>query len=241
MQNKPLIRYGSMQNPGVRNMPIPFAGISPLPCPSPADATFHKVLESGAATFPTFPDVTPYASMIPLLRPLEKRFHICQVVVSHPASDVFRQTFLQPKEAFAVTAFGNDFEVTEKLLLTLLVHCKSASTFFQSVEGVAEKLLSRQCARHCLFLVDFQKQFLLHKGGNAVSYSFGSSKTLYEYYTVVCVTDIRVSSAVEFLVEFIQYDVTQYGTQWSALGNSFGGLLVLVSHHYPCIQVLMDK
>ena len=94
--------------------------------------------------------------MIPFFRSLEKGFHICQVVISYPTTDVFRQTFLQPKEAFAVTALGNGFYFTEKLFLTLLVHSDSASTFFQSVETIAEKLLACQCAHHGLFLVDFQ-------------------------------------------------------------------------------------
>ena len=142
MQNKPLIRYGSMQNPTVGDVPISLSGICPLPCPPSADTTFHKVLESGADTFPTFPDITPYASMIPFLRSLEKRFHICQVVISYPTTDVLRQTFLQPKQAFTITALCNRFEFTEKLSLTLLVHSNSASTFLQSVETVAEKLLA---------------------------------------------------------------------------------------------------
>ena len=95
--------------------------------------------------------------MIPFLRSLEKCFHICQVEISYPTTDVFRQTFLQPKEALAVAAFGNGFYFTEKLFLTLLVHSDSASTFFQSVETVAEKLLAYQCAHHRLFLVYFQE------------------------------------------------------------------------------------
>ena len=95
--------------------------------------------------------------MIPFFSSLEKRFHICQVVISYPTSDVFRQTLLQPKEAFAVTALGDGFEFTKKLFLTLLVHSYSASAFSQSVETVAEKLLACQCAQHCLFLVDFQE------------------------------------------------------------------------------------
>lgn len=95
--------------------------------------------------------------MIPLLCYFEKLFHICQVVISYPTSNVFRHTFLQPKEAFAVTALGNGFDFTEKLFLTLLVHSYSASAFFQSVETVAEKLLARQCAHHCLFLIDLQE------------------------------------------------------------------------------------
>ena len=80
--------------------------------------------------------------MIPFFRSLEKDFHICQVVISYPTTDVFRQTFLQPKETVAVTALGNGFYFTEKLFLTLLVHNNSASTFFQSVETIAEKLLT---------------------------------------------------------------------------------------------------
>lgn len=95
--------------------------------------------------------------MIPFLRSLEKGFHICQVIISYPATDVLRQTFLQPKEAFAVTALGDGFYFTEKLFLTLFVHSYSASAFFQSVETVAEKLLACQYAHHCLFLVDFQE------------------------------------------------------------------------------------
>ena len=42
----------------------------------------------------------------------------------------------------AVAAFGNGFYFTEKLFLTLPVHSDSASTFFQSVETVAEELLA---------------------------------------------------------------------------------------------------
>ena len=131
-----------MQNPAVGYAPISLASICPLPCPPSADATFHKVLESGSDTFPTFPDITPYASMIPFLRSLEKCFHICQIVISYPTTDVFRQTFLQPKKAFAVTALGDGFEFTEELFLTFLVHSYSASIFFQSVETIAEKLLA---------------------------------------------------------------------------------------------------
>lgn len=157
MSYKSLIRYGFVQNRTVGYAPISFAGICPLPCPPSADAAFHKVLESGSDTFPTFPDITSYASMIPFFRSLKKGFHICQVVISYPATDVLRQTFLQPKEAFAVTALGNGLDFTEKLFLTLLVHSYSASTFFQSVETVAEKLLARQCTHHCLFLVDLQE------------------------------------------------------------------------------------
>ena len=157
MSYKSLIRYGFVQNRTVGDAPISFAGICPLPCPPSADATLHEVLESGSDTFPTFPDITSYASMIPFFCSLEKGFHICQVVISYPATDVLRQTFLQPKEAFAVTALGDGFYFTEKLFLTLLVHSYSASTFFQSVETVTEKLLARQCAQHCLFLVDFQE------------------------------------------------------------------------------------
>ena len=95
--------------------------------------------------------------MIPFLRSLEKCFHIRQVVISYPTTDVFRQTFLQPKKAFAVTALGNEFQFAKELLLTLLVHSDSASAFSQSVETVAKKLLARQCTYHCLFLVDFQE------------------------------------------------------------------------------------
>ena len=95
--------------------------------------------------------------MIPFFRSLKKSFHICQVVINYPTADVFRQTLLQPKETFAVAAFGNGFYFTEKLFLTFLVHSDSASTFFQSVEAVAEKLLARQCTHHCLFLIDFQE------------------------------------------------------------------------------------
>ena len=146
-----------MQNPAVGYVPISLTGICPLPCPPSADATLHKVLESGSDSFPTFPDITSYASMIPFLRSLEKCFHIRQVVISYPTADVIRQTFLQPKEAFAVAALGNGFDFTEKLFLTLLVHSNSASTVFQSVETVAEKLLACQYAHHCLFLVDFQE------------------------------------------------------------------------------------
>ena len=51
-----------MQNPAVSNAPIAFAGISPLPCPPSADATFHEVLEAGSDSFPTFPDITTQAS-----------------------------------------------------------------------------------------------------------------------------------------------------------------------------------
>lgn len=80
--------------------------------------------------------------MIPFLRSLEKRFHICQVVISYPATDVLRQTFPQPEKAFAVTALGDGLEFSEKLFLTLLVHSYSAFAFFQSVETVAEKLLA---------------------------------------------------------------------------------------------------
>ena len=157
MPNKSLIRYGSVQNPADGYVPVSLSGICPLPCPPSADATLHKVLESGSVAFPTFPDITSYASMIPFFSSLEKRFHICQIVISYPTSDVFRQTLLQPKEAFAVTALGDGFEFTKKLFLTFRVHSYSASAFFQSVETVAEKLLARQCAHHCLFLVDFQE------------------------------------------------------------------------------------
>ena len=80
-----------------------------------------------------------------------------QIVISYPTTDVFRQAFLQPKEAFAVTALGNGFYFMKKLFLTLLVHSNTASTFFQSVETIAEELLARQCAHHRLFLVDFQE------------------------------------------------------------------------------------
>ena len=111
-----------MQNRTVGYAPISFAGICPLPCPPSADATFHKVLESGSDTFPTFPDITSYASMIPFFRSLEKSFHICQVVINYPTADVFRQTLLQPKETFAVAAFGNGFYFTEKLYLVLQIY-----------------------------------------------------------------------------------------------------------------------
>ena len=157
MSYKSLIRYGSMQNRTVGNAPISFACICPLPCPPSADATFHKVLESGSDSFPTFPDITSYASMIPFFSSLEKGFHICQVVISYPTADVFRQTLLQPKEALTVAALGNGLDFTEKLFLALRVHSYSASTFFQSVETVAEKLLACQCAHHRLFLVYFQE------------------------------------------------------------------------------------
>ena len=179
--------------------------------------------------------------MIPFLRSLKKFLHICQVVISYPTTDVFRQAFLQPKEAFAVTALGNGFYFAKKLLLTLLVHSNSTSTFWQSVETIPEKLLARQCAHHCLFLVDFQEQFLLNIIGNTISHAFSSAKALNEYYTVVSIADKWMSSAFEFLVEFIQYDVTQYWTQRSALWDSFCRFLVLVSHHYSCIQVFMDE
>ena len=59
-----------------------------------------------------------------------------------PSADATLNKFLLPKEAFAVAAFGNGFYFTEKLFLTLLVHSDSASTFFQSVETVAEELLA---------------------------------------------------------------------------------------------------
>ena len=95
--------------------------------------------------------------MIPFLHFFEKCFHIRQVVISYPTTDVFRQAFLQPKEAFAVTALGNGFYFTEKLILTLRVNSNTASTFFQSVETITKKLLTRQRAHHCLFLVDFQE------------------------------------------------------------------------------------
>lgn len=95
--------------------------------------------------------------MVPFLCFFEKVFHICYIVIPYPTTDVFRQAFLQPKEAFAVTALGNGLYFTEKLFLTLLVHSETASTFFQSVESVAEKLLARQCTHHGLFFVDLQE------------------------------------------------------------------------------------
>lgn len=60
--------------------------------------------------------------MIPFLRSLEKCFHICQIVISYPTTDVFRQAVLQPRLTFAVTALGNGFQFAKELLLTLLVH-----------------------------------------------------------------------------------------------------------------------
>ena len=72
MRDKSLIRYGSVQCRAVGYAPISLAGICPLTCLPSADATFHKVLESGSDSFPTFPDIAPYASVIPLLRSLEK-------------------------------------------------------------------------------------------------------------------------------------------------------------------------
>lgn len=179
--------------------------------------------------------------MIPFLCFFEKLFHICQVVISYPATDVFRQTFLQPKEAFAVTALGNGLYFTEKLFLTLLMHSETASAFFQSVECVAEKLLACQCAHHSLFFVDLQEQFLFNKVGNTVSHSLGGTEALDEYYTVVGIADKWMSSVFKFLVELIQYDVAQHGTQWSALWDSLGTFFVFVSYHYAGIQVLVDE
>ena len=72
LRDKSLIRYGSVQCRTVGYMPISLAGICPLPCQPSADATFHEILVSCADAFPTFPDIAPYASMIPLLRPLQK-------------------------------------------------------------------------------------------------------------------------------------------------------------------------
>ena len=121
------------------------------------------------------------------------------------------------------------------------MHSYSASAFFQSVETVAEKLLARQCAYHGLLLVDFQEQSLFNKVRNTVSHTFGGAEALNEYYTVVCVADKWMSPALEFLVEFIQYDVTQYGTLWAALWDSLGGFFKLMSNHYSCIQVFVNE
>ena len=94
---KSFIRNGSMQNPAVGYAPISLASICPLPCPPSADTTLHEVLESCTDTFPTFPDIAPYAPVIPSLGFFKECFHICQIVISYPTTDIFRQAFLQPR------------------------------------------------------------------------------------------------------------------------------------------------
>ena len=56
---------------------------------------------------------------------------------------------------------------------------------------------------------------------------------------VVGVTHKRKSAPFKFTVEFRQHYVAQYGTERSALRHALRCVLILVSDHYSCVEILV--
>ena len=84
--------------------PIPFSGVSPLPCLPFCDATSLQILEACSHSFPTFPYTHAYATAQPFVSVPQKGAHLGKPKVIYPPSDCIGQFLLALLVAPTVTA-----------------------------------------------------------------------------------------------------------------------------------------
>ena len=89
---------------------------------------------------------------------------------------------------------------------------KQTSPFFIKIKGIAKKLLSayRACTR--LVTVHFQEKLTLDKLRDALQYALCGTLTLAEYHAIISVAHKRMTAFGQFLVQFVEHDVTQQST-----------------------------
>ena len=114
-----------------------------------------------------------------------------------------------------------------------------ASLSSSHIERVAEELLSVDTADMRFLAVYFEEEFPLYELRYTFAYSFSRPRTFAEDDAVVGITHKRKSAPFKFTVEFRQHYVAQYGTERSALRHALRCVLILVSDHYSCVEILV--
>ena len=134
--------------------PIPFSGVSPLPCLPFCDATSLQILEACSHSFPTFPYTHAYATAQPFVSVPQKGAHLSKPKVIYPPSDCIGQFLLALLVAPAVTARCQLFELRPQFGFGLRMNAQ-ARLSSSHVERVAEVLLSVDTAGGGLLSVHF--------------------------------------------------------------------------------------
>lgn len=106
-------------------------------------------------------------------------------------------------------------------------------------KGIREELDVTNIGNFGLFLVHSQEQLLLYKGNNVLICAFCRLTTLAENNKVISIADKFVSSTFKFLIQFVQYDITQNRTERTALRNTKLTRFITTAMDYPCIQIAM--
>ena len=91
----------------------------------------------------------------------------------------------------------------------------------------------------CLLAVHLEEEFTFYELRDAFTHSFGGSRAFAEDDAVIGITHERKPAPFKLAVEFRQHYVAQYRTQWTSLRHALCGVLILVSDHDTCVEILM--
>ena len=188
---------------------ISFATICPLPRLPLRNAALLQILEACTYPFPTFPYTHADATAQPLVGIFQEAAHVGISKVGHPPSDALRKNLLAPFITDVPTAGSQLLEPFAQLGLCLRVDAQ-ASFAPSCVKGVAKVLLTVHAAYMGLLAVHLQEKLLLDKTADALTDSFGCTRTLAEDNAIVGVADKRKTTAFEFAVKLVKHNVAQY-------------------------------
>ena len=116
---------------------------------------------------------------------------------------------------------------------------KPSNAAMGGIERVSKEFDIPHTACNCLFAVDFEVEFLLYEVRDTLLDAFGSPWSFAENYAIVGVTYKRVSAFLQLLVKFIENDVTEERTEWTALRCTYIALLYYTIDHYSRFEILM--
>lgn len=88
----------------------------------------------------------------------------------------------------------------------------------------------------CFLPVYFKKQFAFYIWCNISQGSLCTLSASAMYHTVICISDVSVSSSCQFLIKFVKHYVTKQRAKWTTLWYSYLCLFKYPSAYYSRIE-----
>ena len=104
---------------------------------------------------------------------------------------------------------------------------------------MSEELYIPHTARNGLFVVYFEVEFLLYEVRDAFFDALGRSRGLAEDYAIISITHKRMSALLQFLVKFVENNITEEWAERTALRCTYIALLHYTIDHYTSFQILV--
>ena len=135
-------------------------------------------------------------------------FHIRQLEVAHPAAYRFVKYLFAPLVSHSVASACQQFQFCFQLRNALGVRPKPSSLACL-VERVAEELHSACIAHFRLLAIHLQVKLLLDELRDAITHSLRSPLAPAKDETVIRIAHKRVTAPFQFLIQLVEYNITQ--------------------------------